>query len=142
MIPRSPSTVTLQSQPKSDVWLGLVYLGFNLLISVGAQFLLKAAMLELGAFDGGRGWLAYLLSMINPQVIGGLVMYGLGTILWILCLGKLDLSLAYPAGTLQYLLIFAGAWFWFDEQISVLRLLGMLVICLGVLIMSIDVRKR
>lgn len=139
----SPSSTlaSLEDRTRSDLWLGLVYLGLNLLISVAAQFVLKAAMLDLGAFESNGEWMAYFLRMINLWVIGGLFLYGLGTILWILCLSKLDLSLAYPVGTLQYLLVFAGAWWWFDEQITGLRLLGMLVICVGVFVMSLDLRK-
>lgn len=136
------STATLDQSSRSQVGLGLTYLGLNLLVSVAAQFVLKAAMLKMGAFDAGQDTGAYLLAMLNVEVIGGLLLYASGTILWILCLSKLDLSLAYPAGTLQYLLVFAGAWWLFDEQISAIRLMGMLVICAGVLIMSLDLRKK
>ena len=118
--------------------MGLIYLGLNLIISVAAQFILKAAMAQLGGFDAGGDVWAYLLAMLNPYVIGGLVLYALGTILWLLCLTKLDLSFAYPAATLQYVLIFLGAWFLFDEQIDWMRIAGLAVIGAGVFVMSMD----
>jgi len=111
-------------------------------VSVIAQLVLKAAMMKVGEFEIDDNWLRYAYGMINIEIIGGLFLYGTGTILWILCLTKLDLSLAYPAGTLQYLLIFAGAWWFFDERITAIRLLGMIVICIGVFIMSVERRVR
>ena len=76
--------------------------------------------------------------MINVQIIGGLILYALGTILWLMCLSKLDLSFAYPAATVQYLLVFAGAWILFNEEISPMRIAGLVVITAGVIIMSLD----
>ncbi|MEL7339624.1 MAG: multidrug resistance protein, partial [Bacteroidota bacterium] len=60
---------------------------------------------------------------------------------WLLCLTKLDLSFAYPAGTLQYLFIFMGAWWWFDENISLLRIAGLVVIVIGVIVLALDNKK-
>lgn len=131
-------TETLRS--RKDFQLGLLFLLANLLVSVAAQFLLKRGMLELGGFELSEGWL-YMLEMINPLIVGGLLLYASGTVLWLLCLRKLELSFAYPAGTLQYLLIFMGAWLWFDEQISLLRVAGMVVICVGVFFLAIDLKK-
>ena len=121
--------------------MGLVYLLLNLLISVSAQFLLKAGMLELGSFQGQEATLTYLLSMINWKIVGGLFFYASGIVFWLLCLSKLDLSFAYPAATFQYVLIFVGSWYFFDEQVGIMRVLGMLIISLGVIIISLDYRK-
>ncbi|GAB4416566.1 MAG: SMR family transporter [Bacteroidia bacterium] len=131
----------MQAGKRSDLTMGLVYLALNLVISVAAQFMLKAAMANLGQFDAGGDVLTYLLSMFNMQVIGGLVLYAMGTVLWLLCLTKLDLSFAYPAATLQYVLIFLGAWYLFDEQIDWLRIAGLVVIGCGVVVMSIEKRN-
>ncbi|MEM7658142.1 MAG: hypothetical protein AAF399_18595 [Bacteroidota bacterium] len=121
-----------------DMTMGLFYLFLNLLISVAAQFVLKAAMADLGGFgvEGSAG--DYLLGMINVKVIGGLVLYASGVVLWLLCLSKLDLSFAYPAATLQYFLVFLGAWALFDETIPLLRIGGLIVIAVGVVVMSLD----
>ena len=121
--------------------LGLFYLGLNLIISVAAQLMLKSAMANLGGFPEDGQIFDYMAGMITMPVIAGLLFYGAGTIFWLLCLAKLDLSFAYPAGTLQYFLIFIGAWYFFDENISLLRIIGMLVIILGVLVMAKDFKK-
>lgn len=126
---------------RNDHNLGLIYLGLNLIISVAAQLMLKSAMADLGGFPEGGQIFDYLVGMITLPVITGLALYGAGTIFWLLCLAKLDLSFAYPAGTLQYFLIFIGAWYFFDENISLLRIIGMLVIILGVVVMAKDFKK-
>lgn len=123
---------------RQDWTLGLLFLGLNLIISVAAQFVLKAGMAKLGAFDPAAGVGEYLFQMVNIQIIGGLVLYGTGTILWLLCLSKLDLSFAYPAATLQYVLIFAGAWLLFEETINWQRLAGLAIILGGVIVIAMD----
>ena len=72
------------------------------------------------------------------MIVGGLALYGCGTVLWILCLTRLELSFAYPVSTVQYLLVFLAAWWLLGEQIPPLRWLGMLVIVAGVLVMSTE----
>ena len=121
----------------TDRWQGIIYLLLNLVVSVAAQFVLKAAVAKLGPV-AERDLVHYILSMVNLPIIFGLLLYASGTILWLLCLTKLDLSFAYPVATIQYLLVFLGAWLLFDETISLQRIIGMLVICLGVLVISLD----
>ncbi len=127
--------------PKSDFGLGVTFLVLNILISVASQFVLKAAMSQMGPLDAAPDTVSYILGLINVKIIGGLFLYGLGTIIWLLCLSKLDLSFAYPAATLQYVLIFIGAYFLFHEQINVTRIIGLIVVCFGVVVMSFDYRR-
>ncbi|MEM6347984.1 MAG: multidrug resistance protein [Bacteroidota bacterium] len=134
------NTKTVAIDKSQDFKIGLVYLAIDILVSVAAQLLLKRGMMELGEFEFSGG-VSYLLSMINPMIIGGLILYACGTVGWLLCLTKLDLSFAYPAGTMQYLFIFLGAWMWFDENISLLRIAGLVVICIGVVVLALDMKK-
>ena len=126
------------SKRNNDLRTGLIYLAIDICASVAAQMVLKSAMADLGAFEANAGLGEYLLNMINLKVILGLGLYGIATVLWILCLSKLDLSFAYPVAVMQYLLIFGGAWYLFGEEISLMRVLGMLVIMGGVIILSRD----
>ena len=80
--------------------------------------------------------LQYGLQLLSPWIVGGLFLYGSGTLLWLFCLRHLDLSLAYPLGTLQYAFIFLGAWFFFDENLSLQRMIGTAIIVLGVVIIA------
>ncbi|WNJ19773.1 EamA family transporter [Pontibacter sp. G13] len=127
-------------KPRSDFYLGLLYLGVDILISVAAQFVLKYAMNGLGEFPTGADAdvLGYFWNMVNLPIFIGLGLYGVGQVVWLLCLQKLDLSFAYPVATLQHVLIFVGAWYLFDEQISFLRMVGLGIIMLGVILISTD----
>ena len=126
---------------ENTIVLGLIYLFLNILISVAAQLLLKSGMMDLGSFQFSGTTFDYILSMINWKIVGGLFFYASGIIFWLLCLSKLDLSFAYPAATFQYILIFFGSWYFFGENIGFNRIVGMLIISLGVIIISLDYKK-
>jgi drug/metabolite transporter (DMT)-like permease len=117
---------------------GLLLLFLDICLSVAAQLLLKAGMREIGAFELRADWWAYFLQLIHPLILVGLFLYGLATVIWIICLTKLDLSFAYPVATVQYFLIFLGAWHLFGEHIAWNRLVGIIIIFIGVIIISSD----
>ena len=121
--------------------MGLLFLLINLVVSAAAQLLLKSGMLDLGSFQFSGEIIDYVMKMLTWKIIGGLFLYASGIAFWILCLSKLDLSFAYPAGTFQYVIIFLGSWFFFNENISMQRIIGMLVIVLGVIVISLDHKK-
>jgi drug/metabolite transporter (DMT)-like permease len=104
--------------------LGHIFLVLCLFFGTSAQLLLKFAMLEVSTQSSM--WLSYF------WIFCGLGVYALGTAFWMLCLAYLDLSYAYPFMGLTYILVLGGAWFLFDERISLPRLVGVLVICCGV----------
>ncbi len=118
-----------------NVRLGVVLLGLNILVSVAAHLILKAGMDQIDVNQPTLS-MEYALLFLSPLIVGGLALYGSGTLLWLFCLRHLDLSLAYPLGTLQYAFIFFGAWFFFDENLSLLRITGTAIIVLGVIVIA------
>jgi drug/metabolite transporter (DMT)-like permease len=72
----------------------------------------------------------------NPFVVIGLAVYMGGTLFWLTALSRVDLSYAYPFASLSYLVMLVAAWRLFGEDISALRILGSLVIMLGVFLIS------
>jgi multidrug transporter EmrE-like cation transporter len=104
--------------------LGHAFLAACLFFGVTAQLLLKFAVTEINARPDV--WHPYV------WVISGLAVYGIGTAFWMLCLIHLDLSYAYPFTGLTYVLMLGISWFLFDDRISLQRLMGVLLICLGV----------
>lgn len=87
-------------------------------INTGAQILLK---LGAGKF------------IFNFYVLGGLCGYGIGTILYILVLGKLNLSLIYPLviGLTVVATTFSGA-FLLNEQVASIQWLGIGLMLSGI----------
>ena len=104
--------------------LGHASLAASIFFGVGAQLLLKYAVMHLSARPDA--WLSYL------WVICGLAVYSIGTGFWMLCLGFLDLSYAYPFTGLSYILVLAASWLLFDDSVGATRIAGVFLICLGV----------
>lgn len=108
------------------------------LLGVLGQTLLKYGMALLGPQSiSGDGALAILLRIaFSPYVVGGLLLYVSGTFFWLVAMSRTQLSYLYPFASLSYVLLMVVAWLVFREQISPLRLLGALTICLGVILVA------
>ena len=72
----------------------------------------------------------------NLWVIFGLLIYVTGTVFWLAALSRVDLSYAYPFASLSYVVMLAASWLIFHENITPLRLVGTLVVALGVILIS------
>ena len=80
---------------------------------------------------------SYLISAFtNPFVLGGFVLYGLSSLFWLLVLGRVDLSYAYPLVSVGYVLAVFFSWLFFHEHVGTLRIAGLAVICIGVTLLS------
>lgn len=115
---------------------------FPALISVGlsvpAQFRLKAGMSsQTVAADMAQPLrLSLLLALlVQPYLLSGFVLYGLGAAIWLMVLAQWDVSKAYP---------FVGLGFAFKvliglmlgEHVTIIRGIGVATICAGVWIVS------
>ena len=102
------------------------------------MILLKKAMSGLGPLTLGVGTLKDILWKLatNPLVIAGLAVYAFGTVFWLIALSRVDLSFAYPFASLSYVVMLGAAWVLFKEDLTILRLAGTAVVCLGVLLVA------
>jgi multidrug transporter EmrE-like cation transporter len=107
-------------------------------LSVMAQFLIKAGMSNVAvqsALAGPAGIHAAATVILNPKVVGGLLLYTLGAIVWLGVLARWDVSKAYPLEGLGFALaVIVG--FLIGEQVTLARTLGVLLICAGVYVVS------
>ena len=106
---------------------GLTALAFSVLLCGAAHLLLRSGATRLSPD-----------LLTNWQLMLGLTVYGGGTLLWIHSLGKLDLSLAFPATATQFVLVFAGAHWILGESISNLQLIGSAIILLGIMMLFFE----
>jgi drug/metabolite transporter (DMT)-like permease len=98
-------------------------------LGVVGQVSLKKGML----LSGSAGLNLTLIKVIvTPYILLGLVLYSVAMLLWLSILSRVELSYAYPMLSLSYVFIVLASWLIFDEHISLLRLMGVLFICLGV----------
>lgn len=108
---------------------GLLIL-LNTLILVSGQFLWKIGMTNRSVSFDSLG--AITRVMISPYILSGLVLYGMATILWLFILTKVPLSVAYPIQSIAYILAVFGAYFFFQEEITLWKVIGVILIMAGV----------
>lgn len=118
--------------------LALVYILISVLGGGAGQILLKKGMGAMGPLTLVPDQLVSLLIRLasNPFVMAGLFVYGVSTVFWLTALSRVDLSFAYPFVSLSYVLMLVASWQLFNEDISVLRIMGCVVVGLGVLLIS------
>jgi drug/metabolite transporter (DMT)-like permease len=80
----------------------------------------------------GTAW-AMLLS---PNILAGLCLYGLGTILWLGVLARVELSQAYPFVGLGFVLTAVLGYFLFGEAITMLRVAGTVLVVAGIYLVA------
>ena len=114
------------------------YILVSVLAGAIGQVLLKKGMSSMGPLTLSLNKLFSILWRMatNPYVIVGLFIYVGGTVFWLTALSRVDLSYAYPFASLSYVVMLAASWLLFRENISVVRLLGTLVVGVGVFIIS------
>ena len=118
--------------------LAIIYILIAVLASATGQVLLKKGMSSIGALTLTMNQLVGILWRIgtNPYVIIGLTIYICGTVFWLAALSRVDLSYAYPFASLSYVLMLLASWLLFSESITLVRLLGSMVVGLGVFLIS------
>lgn len=68
--------------------------------------------------------------------MAGIISYGISFLLWIKVLSKVELSYAYPMVSLGYVLVMIFSYFFFKENITPIRILGVAFIMIGVILVA------
>lgn len=107
--------------------------------SVMGQVALKAGMSQVGRIGSqaalAAGDLVWRVAT-TPFVLLGLACYALGAVAWLVVLSRLDLSFAYPFLALNFVLITVASRLVLGETVPMLRWLGVVVICFGVILVA------
>ena len=103
-----------------------------------AQLLLKQGMLGIGRFAFTLGGVLGVIPVVtgNPYIIAGLASYVLSVGIWLLVLSRVDVGVAYPFLSVGYVIVTIGGWFLFGEPVTPGRVLGIAMICLGVVLLA------
>lgn len=109
----------------------------SIVAGVSGQFFLKTGALKLGQLTANNA-LSHVIGIATiPELVIGISCYGAGAVLYILLLTRVPLSVLAPATALQYVFSVMLGRFVFNEQIPVVRLVGMgFIICGVVLLMT------
>ena len=107
-------------------------------LGVCGQLLLKQGMSSGGdEVDEVSEVLPRLLrAAMNPIVVAGFLCYGISAALWLIVLTRAELSYAYPLLSMGYVIVVVLSRVFFHEAVTPTRLLGTLVVCVGVYLIS------
>jgi drug/metabolite transporter (DMT)-like permease len=69
-------------------------------------------------------------------VLGGLFVYGIGTMLWIKAVSKERISYLYPLASLNYILVALGGWLFLREPQPLARWVGLFIMSFGIALLT------
>ncbi len=103
-----------------------------------AQIFIRQGMLKLGSvsFNMEQIWNMALSVFTNMYLLSGMFSYGISIILWMIVLSKVNVSLAYPFLSVGYVVTAVLAYLIFKEPLTVQKIFGITIICLGVVILT------
>ncbi len=105
----------------------MTYVILSVVLNAVAQLAMKlASQKELS--------IKHLLS--NVPLIYAAILYIVSILFWLKGLSGISLSRAYPYQSLGYILVFSLSYFLLNERFTMLQVLGLFVICSGILILS------
>jgi drug/metabolite transporter (DMT)-like permease len=119
-------------------YLVLALILVDVALNVAGQLSLKYGMSQLGNFAISLTTLppVFMRAATNFNVLLGLVCYGMGFLVWLIVLAKADVSYAYPMISLGYVFTAILAKVLFGEAVTLTRMAGILITCLGVFIIA------
>jgi len=111
---------------------------FGVLLNAAAQLLLKAGTNAIGhfAFSQDNILPVGIKLATEPHIAGGLTLYVISVVVWIMALSRVEVSIAYPMLSIGYVVNAVAAWYLFGEALSISRLVGIGIIIIGVYIVS------
>ncbi len=122
----------------TPMMLTLILILIPTVTGVAGQLLLKVGMSQLGALEISIAAIPSLIARIilSPYIIVGLAIYFGGVFFWLLALNRADLSYVYPFASLSYVLITLASWLLLHEAVPPMRWIGLVVICIGVILVA------
>lgn len=116
----------------------LLLVSVNILFNVMGQLLLKTGMNRLGNFQLSLKALIpiFIKAFLSPFILLGLGCYVTGFLIWLIVLAKAEVSYAYPLISVGYVLTAVMGWWLLGENVTWVRVSGILITCLGVFIIS------
>ena len=110
----------------------------GVLLNAFAQLFLKKGMLTIGSFEVHLHTLLPIGMKVatNGYILLGLGSYVVSVVIWLLVLARVEVSYAYPFLSVGYVVVTVLGYYFFQEDLSWMRMIGIAVIILGVVLLS------
>jgi multidrug transporter EmrE-like cation transporter len=108
-------------------------------LNAAAQLLLKVAtrpLAHFSQFSAATLSSSVLILCKSLPFWAGMLCYGASVCVWLAALSKAPVSTAYPMLSLGYVVVAAISVMWLGESMSPAKLLGIALICAGVVLVS------
>jgi multidrug transporter EmrE-like cation transporter len=115
----------------------LIFTGVGL--NAAAQLLLKVATRPLAAFSqfDYPTLLASILVLARSGAFWiGMFCYGTSLCVWLAALARAPVSIAYPMLSIGYVIVAFASTLWLGEALSPAKMMGIALICVGVVLVS------
>lgn len=109
--------------------IGLLVL--SVILGAIGQIAFKYGVMALGTANA-----AGIFRYINLPLFLGSCSYGISTVIYLYVLRIAELSYAYPMISMGYALVVVASHFIFNEPISAMRILGVIIILTGIVVVS------
>lgn len=114
---------------------GLYLLVVAGLMTATGNLLLRQGAVSLPPFQFNLYFLTQVLQ--NISFLAGVFLYGAAILPWMNVIAKNDLSISYPMLVgFTFLLVTGGAYFFFNEGFSMQKVLGIIIIAVGILLVA------
>lgn len=107
----------------------------SMVLAVLGQFLFKKGVILTNVSPNIK---SIVSSIFTPTLFFGFVCYGVSAVLWLFVLKKFPLSVAYPSLAFTYILVLLISVVFFNESLSVFKILGIILIFSGVVLINIQ----
>ena len=106
-------------------------------LSACAQVLFKFGVAPVPGSVGNPSLIGAVIgTLFRPGILGGLALYGIGTLIWLRALAQIELSQAYPFVGLGFVMTAALGYVVFDEALGPTRLIGIALVIAGVILVG------
>lgn len=108
----------------------------SVLLNCFAQLLIRKGMLQIGEISVFQMFDNLFKLISNFWLWTALFFYGISLILWIVVLSKMEVSYAYPFFSIGYVVSALIGVLWFQEILTLTRIIGIAIISIGVFLIS------
>lgn len=111
------------------------------IVTALGQVLFKKSVNSVPAhsLDEAAGLARFLKDALSkPMLWAGFAALVAGLLIWVVALAQGDLSLVFPLGSMQYLIILFSAHFFLGEKIDRMKLSGTLLVTAGIILITMS----
>ena len=110
----------------------------SVFLNASAQICIKKGMMSFGSVKVLEiNYFYFIFGILkNPFLMLGLICYGFSVLAWMIALSNTEVSFAYPFLSIGYILTLFFGYYFFNESITILRIVGIFFILVGVVFVA------